>query len=135
VARRLVLALGFFAAGLAFPTRAQQSSPEVVARALSGTEAGTILGEDVFDLAGDNVGQLVDVLVDKNGNPVAGVVDVGGFLGVGTRRVAIAWRLLHFVHDNDGMHVVMDLTFQSAAAAPEFEGPDHSLIVIDRPPP
>jgi sporulation protein YlmC with PRC-barrel domain len=114
---------------------AQQIAPEVASHLVSGPQAGTILGRDVFDSKGENVGQLVDVVVDRDGKPIAGVIDVGGFLGVGTRRVAIAWRLLRFVHDNDGTHVVMDLTFDSAAAAPEFEGPDNALIVIDRPPP
>jgi sporulation protein YlmC with PRC-barrel domain len=130
--RRALLALVGL---LPFVARAQQTTPEVAPHPLSGTQAGTILGRDVFDSKGDNVGQLVDVVVDGDGKPLAGVIDVGGFLGVGTRRVAIAWHLLRFVHDSDGTHIVMDLTFDSAAAAPEFEGPDDTLIVIDRSPP
>ena len=62
----------------------------------------------------------------------AGVGDVGGFLGVGTRRVAVAWHLLRFEHDADETRVHMELTFDSAAAAPEYQGPDNTLIVIDR---
>ena len=95
---------------------------------------GTILGRNVFDSAGDNVGRLVDILVDKNGAPLAAVVDVGGFLGIGARRVAIAWTLLRFTVADGEMRIEMDLTFDSAAAAPEFQGPNNTFIVIERVP-
>lgn len=114
---------------------AQPAQPELASRAVSGKEAGTILGHDVLDSAGEDVGPLVDVLVDKAGAPVAGIIEVGGFIGVGTRRVAVAWRMLRFVPENGELQIHMDLTFDSAAAAPEFQGPDDTLIVIDRPPP
>jgi hypothetical protein len=123
------------ASPLGFPAdeaRAQPIAPAVTSRSLSGGEAGTILGRGVVDSAGEDVGPLVDVLVDKAGTPVAGVIDVGGFLGVGSRRVAVAWRLLRFVPDNGELQIHLDLTFESAAAAPEFQGPDNTMIVIDR---
>ena len=94
----------------------------------------TILGRSVWDSGGDDVGQLVDVLVDQAGKTIAGVIDVGGFLGVGTRRIAVAWSLLHLVRANDETHIVMDVTYASAAAAPEYRGPDNTIIVIDRAP-
>ena len=117
---------------VAYGAVAQQA---VTTRTLTSTEAGTILGRSVFDSAGEDVGPLVDVVVDSNGTPIAGVIDVGGFLGVGARRVAVAWHLLQVEHDGDETRVHMDLTFDSAAAAPEYQGPDDTLIVIDRPPP
>ena len=116
-------------------SHAQPARQEVVARSLAGTEAGVVLGRSVVDSAGDDVGPLVDVLVDRDAKPVAGVIDVGGFFGIGTRRVAVAWRLLRFVPDSGETRVLLDLTFDSAAAAPEYLGPDNTLIVIDRPPP
>jgi hypothetical protein len=116
-------------------SHAQSERPEVVSRSLAGTEASTILGRGVVDSTGDDVGPLVDVLVDKDGKPVAGVIDVGGFFGVGRRRVAVAWRLLRFEPGSGETPVHLDLTLDSAAAAPEYLGPDNTLIVIDRPPP
>lgn len=115
-----------------FLARGQQS---VITHPISRTDAGTILGQRVFDSAGEDVGPLVDVLVNNTGVPIAGVVDVGGFLAVGTRQVAIAWRLFHFGRDDDGTRIQMDLTFDAVAAAPEYQSQDNSLIVIDRPPP
>jgi PRC-barrel domain len=130
-----VLAVLLAVALLCRDAHAQQQSPPLTTRSLTAAQAGPILGRDVFDSSGADVGLLVDVLVDGKGEPVAGVVDVGGFLGVGARRVAIAWRLLRFVHDDDETRIIMDLTFDSAAAAPEFQGPDNTVIVIDHAPP
>ena len=121
--------------GPSLMAHAQQAHPTVTSRSVSADTAGTILGRDVVDSQGETVGLLVDMLVDKDGHPLAGVVDAGGFIGLGTRRVAISWSLLHFVHANGDIIIKMDLTFDSAAGAPEFQGPDNNLIVIDRPPP
>jgi hypothetical protein len=104
-------------------------------RSVPEAEAGTILGRDVVDSGGQDVGPLVDVLVGNDGHPIAAVIDVGGFFGVGERRVAVAWSLLHFTHDKGKISINLDLTFDSAAAAPELQGPDDTLIVIDRAPP
>jgi PRC-barrel domain len=93
--------------------------------------AATILGRPVADVEGQNAGLLVDVIADATGAPIAGVIDVGGFLGVGTRRVAVAWTLLHFAPGPDGARIAMDLTIAAAAAAPAYQGPDGALIIID----
>src|SRR5271165_5776911 len=114
---------------------AQQQPPDLVSRSLAATAAGIVLGRGVVDSEGEDVGPLVDVLVDTSGHPIAGVIDVGGFLGVGKRRVAVAWRLLHFVPESGVTLIHMDLTFDSAAAAAEFQGPDNTFLVIDHPPP
>ncbi len=60
-------------------------------------EATGILGRTVHDPAGDTVGRIVDVLVDDQGQPRAAVIDFGGFMGVGNRRIAVVWRALHFL--------------------------------------
>jgi len=113
---------------------AQQIVPPTASRTLAGADLATILGRSVWDSGGDVVGQLVDVLVDHAGKTIAGVIDVGGFLGVGTRRIAVAWSLLHVVRVNDETHIVMDVTYDTAASAPEYRGPDNTIFVIDRAP-
>lgn len=111
---------------------AQDLPPGVTAHSWGGSDAGTILGRSVLDSEGTDVGALTDILVDKDGKPVAGIVDLGGFLGVGTRRIAISWGLLRFVHDGGETIIHMDLKLDDAAAAPEFRGPDNTVIVVDR---
>lgn len=134
--RRTGLALAAAASiGACLTTHAQSPPEPVLARSLPGTSVGGILGHGVVDSAGETVGPLVDVLIDPRGQPVAGIIDVGGFFGLGSRPVAVAWRLLSFTPDNGGVRIDMRLSFDSAAAAPAFQGPDNTLIVIDRPPP
>ena len=42
------------------------------------------------------MGRIVDVLVDRSGQVRAAIIDFGGFLGVGSRKIAVDWNALHF---------------------------------------
>ena len=92
--------------------------------------AGTVLGRHVFSAANEDIGLLTDILVGADGTPKAAIVDVGGFMGVGMRRIAIAWNLLHFDLETGETRIVEDLTHDEAAAAPEFVGPEGKIVVI-----
>ena len=62
-----------------------------------GQEASEILGMTVKDPAGENVGILDDLLLDQEAGEIThGIVNIGGFLGVGARQVAVAWNELTF---------------------------------------
>jgi hypothetical protein len=79
-----------------------------------------ILGRTVYGSAGDTVGRVVDVLVDGAGLPQAAVLDVGGFLGVGNRVIAVHWSTLHF-HPEDKDHpITTDMPADEIKAAPEY---------------
>ncbi len=79
-----------------------------------------ILGRTVYSVSGDTVGRIVDVLVDAAGLPQAAVLDVGGFLGVGNRTIAVNWGTLHF-HPSDKDHpITTDMPADEIKAAPEY---------------
>ncbi len=59
-------------------------------------QALAILGHKVADPEGKDIGRLVDVLVGQDGQPQAAVIDFGGFMGVGSRKIAVQWSALHF---------------------------------------
>jgi sporulation protein YlmC with PRC-barrel domain len=61
-----------------------------------------LLGEDVIGPGGTELGHIVDLLVDGQGRVRAVVVDVGGFMGVGSRKVAVAWSALRFTPAQKG---------------------------------
>jgi len=93
-------------------------------------EAETILGRRVTGPDGKDVGRLVDVLVDENGQPQAAVIDFGGFLGVGTRKVAVHWSALHF-NPADGKHqVTLNMTPDQIKSAPEFSDANKAAPVV-----
>ena len=94
-----------------------------------------ILGRGVSGPDGKDVGRIVDVLVDEQGQPRAGVVDVGGFLGIGNRRIAVVWRALHFVPEASGSgRITLDMTMNQIKATPEFK-PTGGPVIVAAPPP
>ncbi len=92
--------------------------------------AEAILGRRVVDAGGADLGRLVDVLVDENGQPQAAVIDFGGFMGVGNRKVAVHWSALRF-NPAEGKHrIALDMTPNEIKAAPEFLNPDKAAPVV-----
>jgi len=61
-----------------------------------------LLGEVLLGPGEASLGHIVDVLADGQGHLRAVVVDVGGFMGVGNRKVAVAWAALHFAASDKG---------------------------------
>lgn len=126
------------AVGLA-QSPAPETSPPVAAPLASVEmiyqgEATSILGREVSGPDGKAVGLIVDVLVDDLGQPRAAVVDVGGFLGIGSRRIAVVWRALHFVSEASGAdRIKLDMTINQISATPEFK-PTGGPVVVAAPP-
>src|SRR5437868_3922983 len=50
-----------------------------------------LLGKTVMSASGEKLGQITDIIVNHKGEVRAAVIDFGGFLGVGSRKVAVAW--------------------------------------------
>ena len=55
-----------------------------------------MLGREVRSAADENMGRIVDVIVDRAGQVRAAIIDFGGFLGVGSRKIVVDWNALHF---------------------------------------
>jgi sporulation protein YlmC with PRC-barrel domain len=117
----------------AAPAGAQTTSP--VVQRVPATQAATILGRRVLDHAGDQIGRVVDVLVDDSGRPVAAVLDVGGYMGLGSRKVAVDWARLRLTIAGDDTHVTADLNGDTIAATPEYKGGAADTPVLTGPAP
>jgi hypothetical protein len=79
-----------------------------------------VLGAAVHSAAGEDMGHIVQVLVDQAGLTRAAVIDFGGFLGVGSRKVVVDWGALHFAPENQSQQITLDLTRDQVKAAPEY---------------
>ena len=121
------IALGT-AAGLACPasTRAQ-TPPTISTSELSGLHG--VFGEHVRDLNGDDAGRLWDVLLDDTRTPLAAVIDYGGTMGIGERKVAVAWNAMQFVPSDTETPIHLALTRQQLGALPEFKYGAASAVV------
>jgi PRC-barrel domain protein len=97
-------------------------------------EVINILGKKVRGTNNEDLGLVVDVVVDAEGNPRAAVVDFGGFLGVGSRKIAVDWRLLRFSPGNRDHPVSLSLGRPEIQAAPEYK-PDAASAAMVGPPP
>jgi hypothetical protein len=84
-------------------------------------EARSILGREVRSAAGENMGRIIDVIVDQAGNARAAVIDFGGFLGVGSRKIAVAWNALHFAVADGSDRITLGFTKDQVKAAPEYQ--------------
>jgi hypothetical protein len=67
---------------------APELPPTVMLQTFSPREAMSVLGHPVVEADGQTVARLIDVLVDPKGQPVAAVLDFGGFMGVGSRKTS-----------------------------------------------
>jgi len=103
---------------------------------LSSSDATSVLGKKVKGPNGEDLGLVVDVLVDPDGRPQAAVIDFGGFLGVGSRKIAIDWKALSFTALARGGAVELGLNRAEIAAAPEYKpGPPGVDVVTASPAP
>lgn len=72
----------------------------------------------------DDVGEIGDVLVSQDGQIKAVLLDIGGFLGIGERTVAVDMAQLRFLRDENDpndVFVAISGTQESLETAPEFE--------------
>jgi hypothetical protein len=93
-----------------------------------------VLGKKVRDASGADMGLVVDVVVDRNGVPLAAVIDFGGFLGVGSRKIAIDWQLLQFDPNNRDAPILLSLNRAEVQAAPEYKPSAPSPQMVGPPP-
>jgi hypothetical protein len=80
----------------------------------------SILGRDVTNREGDG-GRVIDVLVDMDGRSGAVVVEFGGFMGIGSRKVAVRWSALRFEREGNRTSVIVDITRDQIRNAAEYK--------------
>ncbi|MEI9925323.1 MAG: PRC-barrel domain-containing protein [Bradyrhizobium sp.] len=93
-------------------------------------DAHGVLGRDVRSTTDEDMGRIVDVIVDRAGMVRAAVIDFGGFLGVGSRRIVVDWNALHFGRiANKSDSITLELTKEQVTAAPEYKE-DTPIVVL-----
>lgn len=112
----------------AAPARPAVETPAVV---LDGSVAETLLGKPVKGGNGDDMGRVVDVMVDRAGTIRAAIIDFGGFLGVGSRKIAVDWRVLHFPASGAMESIGADLSRDQLRTAPVYK-PGEPVVIVGR---
>jgi hypothetical protein len=95
-------------------------------------QAFSVLGKKVHGPDGkDVIGSISDILVDDQGRPRSAIVDFGGFLGVGSRKIAVDWQLMKFHATDTTAEVILDLDRSQIQAAPEYKDPTQPAEVVE----
>jgi sporulation protein YlmC with PRC-barrel domain len=76
--------------------------------------------QSVYDNKDNKVGDVNDLLVDKDGKVSAVIIGVGGFLGAGEKNVAVPFNALKLTNKNGKRYLVMDTTKEALEKAPGY---------------
>lgn len=84
------------------------------------SHANNLVGAAVKTTNDEDIGTVSDLIIDKDGQVIAIVVGVGGFLGIGEKDVAIVWEHVSRSGSRDDRVLRIDVTGKELRAAPSF---------------
>ena len=83
--------------------------------------ASHMIGTTVRNQAGESVGKIEDLLLADGGNLRAVVIEVGGFLGIGSKRIAVEPGALVLRPGGDRFSAILEMGKDTIAAAQPFD--------------
>jgi sporulation protein YlmC with PRC-barrel domain len=107
------------AAEAAPPASPPPSDAVISAQSDGEVRADQIIGMTVYNAAGEKVGTVHDILLDKEGKATGVVLSVGGVLGVGAKSVGLTWKEIDVKPDQQ--QVQISYTKDQLEAAPDFK--------------
>lgn len=104
----------------------QMSATELIVPAdqLDGDQimsANDFIGKTVYDQAGNNIGDVNDLILANSGQIQAVILGVGGFLGIGEKDVAVNTQAIQIVKDGDTQRLVVQTTKEALNNAPSYD--------------
>lgn len=86
--------------------------------------AETLTGADVYSSEDESVGSVSELVMDDQGQITQVIVDIGGFLGIGAKPVALTMTELSLFKATDGeeIRVIAPMTKAELEALPTHEG-------------
>lgn len=120
-ARDVAAATGAAVGGAAATMRGWMDPTEGYARVEpAAVTSEQLTGASVYDANNDSVGKISELVVGAQGQIERAVVDVGGFLGIGAKPVALDYNQLdiHKQVDGDTLRVYVNMTKEQLEALP-----------------
>jgi sporulation protein YlmC with PRC-barrel domain len=107
------------------PATAQQpatmnTSPAALTAPGSAVTVTNFYKQNVYDQADSKIGEIADVLVDKEGTITALIVSVGGFLGIGEKDVSVPFTAVKATQKDNKWYLVMNTTKDALKTAPGY---------------
>jgi hypothetical protein len=108
--------------------KTKEEKTSVPATVVDGEQLESVLGIEALSSTGEDMGRIVDIIVDRTGQVRAAIIDFGGFLGVGSRKIAVDWRSLHFDPKKAGA-VLVNLTKDQLRVAPVYKAAEPVIMI------
>ncbi|QKT02534.1 PRC-barrel domain-containing protein [Ectothiorhodospiraceae bacterium 2226] len=96
--------------------------PQVDQETLRTQRASEIIGQNVVNEQGENLGTIDELVLDEDGQVTHAVIASGGLLGMGEKLVAVPWEDVQAARDED--EVLVNLTEQQIEQAPGIDRDD-----------
>ena len=91
--------------------------------------ASEIKGTHVKNLQNEDLGEIEEVLLDPNTGQVKfAVLEVGGFLGLGSTKVAVPWSAFQLTQEGNKPRWVLDADKEKLKNAPKVEGRNYQRL-------
>jgi hypothetical protein len=142
-AAALATVLGSMSAAGQLPARKSltEELPQTSAPAARPSEGTTltverlasVLGIEVRTETDRNIGRIVDLLSNRSGQVEAAVIEFGGFLGMGTRKIAVEWSALRLENDGNKSVALLELNRDQLRSAPEFKSEQPVVVRKNSP--
>jgi sporulation protein YlmC with PRC-barrel domain len=123
---RKIISATVFAMGVSVAAWAQQPAPVAPGPAKiftilpAGTTVTNFYKQNVYDPSDSKIGDVDDMLIDKEGRVTALIIGVGGFLGMGEKNVAIPFSDVRASEKNNKWYLVLNTTKDALKGAPGF---------------
>ena len=85
-----------------------------------GVLASTYFDRGMHNRAGEKIGTVSDLIVASDGTIAAALVNVGGFLGIGEKEVAVPFSSIELVRNDNDWRLVVDATKDALRDAPPY---------------
>ena len=79
------------------------------------------VGKPIVNAAGEKIGDVNDVLFDRSGKITTVVIGVGGFLGLGEKRVALPFEAITYGETDGKRQIMVSLTKEALQSAPDYK--------------
>jgi sporulation protein YlmC with PRC-barrel domain len=83
--------------------------------------AANYVGQPIVNASGEKIGDVNDLLFDRTGKITTVVIGVGGFLGLGEKRVALPFEAVTYNEQNGTRQIMVPLTKEALLAAPDYK--------------
>ena len=77
--------------------------------------------QNVYDAGDNKIGEIMDVLVDRDGKATALIIGVGGFPGMGEKDVAVPFHAVQVTTNDNKRYLVMNATKDALKSAKGFK--------------